>query len=202
MVWSHIIHNRTQSITLHISFSFSFRRASVILCHIMLKENITCFYNIKDINHVSQPCCVLLLWYPKVTENLWQNCCIERLCDWFILWTQKKSVWLLTADHVAACCPEFVFCFIFFVFLVLQFPHRQTVTTVRSNLTVTQTLVFWLYIIVNACLKQSGLMPPPPGACNGLSISSLSEKTSGCAHAAILVLSPVDCAKCTWCIQM
>lgn len=115
MVWAHIIHNRAQSIALHISFGFTFRRAFVILCHILIKENITCFYN-NDINHVSPPYCVLLLWYPKVTENLWQNCCIERLYDWFILWTQKKSVWLLTADHVATCCPEFVFYFIFFYF--------------------------------------------------------------------------------------
>lgn len=88
----------------------------------------------------------------------------------------------------------FILYFLFFQFYNL---HRHTVITVRSNLTVTQTLVFWLYIIVNACLKQSGLMRPPPGACNGLSISSLSGKTSGCAHAALPVLSPVDCAKCT-----
>lgn len=42
----------------------------------------------------------------------------------------------------------------------LWYFHRQTAFTVRT-LTVTLTTIFWLYIIVNACLKQSGFPPPP-----------------------------------------
>lgn len=156
------------------------------ICHVSYLEDrkYPYLYICNDFNHVTQPCCVLFCG-NNATEILKHNCFIKSL--WLVQWIQKKTAgWLLTAGHVATCFPEFVIYFVDFIFQLSISTGKLLL--LLETMTVTRIMAFWLYIIVNACLKQCGFLLSLPGASNGLS-SSLSWRTSECAPAALPILS-------------
>lgn len=140
------------------------------MCHVVFylgKRKYTYLYHDNDFNHISLLCCKSISTYSL---SLWETNCTECLCCcWcfclilpsplnFKFCESKKKKKKITDRQ--SCNMFRRICILFCETHQLWHSHRQTAFTVRT-LSVTLTTIFGLYIIVNACLKQSGFPPLP-----------------------------------------
>lgn len=155
-------------------------------------------YNYNDFNHINQPDCVFFCEETNITENIKHSCCIGRLCECSNLWIQKKN-WL--ALDCRSYCHVFqnLYFILYFLFFSSDISADKLLllleTWQSSKLWYSGSTFLWMHALNNldSCHPYQELVVDFLLLCQG---------ERGCARAALPVLSPVDCAKCTSCVQM